>query len=69
MKNLLLFIFSISGVLSLQNTFAQTEKRAKKSEMPLKTLEFIQKTYPNHSKVNFYKEIENDTLYYGAVFL
>ncbi len=64
MKYLLFFI-----LLSLicENVFAQ-EKRAKKAEIPAKMMDFIKKNYPNHSKLKFYKEIKNDTLYFESTF-
>jgi hypothetical protein len=62
----LLLLFSTFS--SCKNNLVQTEKRAKSAEIPNKVIDFIHKTYPNHEKIKFYKETENDTLYYEANF-
>ncbi len=54
-------------LLMCKSIFAQ-EKRAKKTEIPDKMTDFIKKTYPNHSKLKFYKELKNDTLHFESTF-
>ena len=59
--------FLILILLICKDVFAQ-EKHAKKSEIPAKMMDFIKITYPNHSKLKFYKETKNDTLYFESTF-
>jgi hypothetical protein len=49
-------------------SFAQSDKDVKTKDVPSAVKEYLIKNYPDARNINYYKETENDTVFYEAVF-
>jgi hypothetical protein len=66
MKKFLLF--AVFLVLITPFGFSQTDKGIKPEDLPKSINEYIANHYPGHSAISFYKDLENDTVFFAADF-
>jgi hypothetical protein len=55
-------------VFCIHSGFSQTDKHINESNLPKSISEYITAKYPDHSAVSYYKDTENDTVFYAADF-
>jgi len=65
MRKFLILIICLGIFNSL---IAQSDKGINKTDIPSSIKEYLDKMYPNHSKIKFYKETKKDSVFYEAVF-
>jgi hypothetical protein len=55
-------------VFTVSVAYSQEDKDVRRKNVPVSIREYIEKTYPGGGKVKYYKEFEEDSMFYQASF-
>jgi hypothetical protein len=61
-------IVTVLMVFTVSLVYSQEDKDVRRKDVPVSVREYIEKTYPGAGKVKYYKEFEEDSMFYQASF-